>query len=102
MHPASENQKAVKAGKHPAKIVDALYILTEQLDNAARVLEGTYAHAGLWRDLAPDRAAQLEAMLGGFDFLMTAKAVRAYADAWQAEIDAEDDRAALSKEQGDA
>lgn len=72
---------------HPAKIVDALYVFTEQLENAARVLEGTYGHAGLWRDLPKERAEELEKMLGGFDFLMTAKSVRGFADAWQAEID---------------
>lgn len=84
----SQGQEA-KPGKHPANIVEALYVFTEQLENAARVLEGTYGHAGLWRDLPPERADELEKMLGGFDFLMTAKSVRAYADAWQAEIDAE-------------
>lgn len=75
---------------HPAKLVGGLYVLADLLIAADRVLDGTYGHRGIWRDLPKDREAELEKMLGGFDFLMTSKAVREYADAWQAELDAED------------
>lgn len=78
---------ATEQAVHPAKLVDRLYILADLLIDADRVLDGTYGHRGIWRDLPPERADALEKMLGGFDFLMTSKAVRAYADAWQAEID---------------
>jgi len=76
--------------KHPANIVEAIYVLADLMLDASRVLEGTYAHRGLWRDLTPEREAQLEAILGTFDFLMTSKAVREYADAWQAQLDTEE------------
>lgn len=72
------------------KLVEGLYGLADLMIDASRTLEGTYGNRGLWRDLPPDRADALEKMLGGFDFLMTSKAVRAYADAWQAQLDAEE------------
>jgi hypothetical protein len=77
-------------GKHPAKLVETIYILSDLMLDASRVLEGTYGHRGLWRDLPDARADELEKLIGGFDFLMTAKAVRAFADAWQGELDKEE------------
>lgn len=75
--------------KHPAKIIDTIYILSDLLIDASRVLEGTYGLPGLWRDLPEGRADELEGILKGFDFLTAAKAVRSYADTWQSAIDAE-------------
>jgi hypothetical protein len=77
----------VAAPKHPAKLVEAIYTLADTMLDASRVLEGTYGHPGLWRDLPDERAAELEKLIDGFDFLMRSKAVRGYADAWQAELD---------------
>lgn len=81
-----------KATKHPAKVCESIYLLADLLTDIERLLAGTYGHPGLWRDLTPDRADALEAILrddsgGSFDFLTTSKAVRDYADAWQAQID---------------
>jgi len=74
--------------KHPATIVENIYVLADKLLDASRVLEGTFGHNGLWRDLPPGRVDEFEKLLSG-DYLMTSKSVRAYADAWQAELDAE-------------
>lgn len=76
--------------KHPAKLVEAIYTLADLMLDASRVLEGAHAHGGLWRDLPDERAGEMEKLLKGCDFLMTAIAVREYADAWQAELDAEE------------
>jgi hypothetical protein len=76
--------------KHPANIVEAIYVLADLMLDASRVLEGTYAHRGLWRDLPEERCDEPENLLKSFDFLMTSKAVREYADAWQAQLDTEE------------
>ena len=76
--------------KHPAKNVENVYLLADLLTDTQRLLEGTYGHPGLYRDLPADRADALEEILATepFDFLHAAKAVREFADAWQAELDA--------------
>lgn len=74
--------------KHPANIVENIYLLADKLLDASRLLEGTFGHAGLWRDLPANRVDEFEKLLSG-DYLMTSKAIRAYADAWQAELDVE-------------
>lgn len=78
------------AVNHPANICANVQLLADLLVDTSRLLEGTYGHPGLWRDLPTERADELEKLLGGFDFLMTSKVVRAYADAWQAQLDTEE------------
>ena len=74
---------------HPAKAVEALYILADLLIDTDRTINGTYGLTGVWRSLTPERQAQFDAVIGDYDFLMTSRKIRAYADAWQAELDAE-------------
>lgn len=85
-----EQPELIVALKHPASNVENVYRLADLLTDTQRLLEGTYGHPGLYRDLTSERADALEAIMARepFDFLHAAKAVREFADAWQAELDA--------------
>ena len=75
--------------KRPEVLVEQIYMLADLLTDAERLINGTFGHNGLFRDLPQERADQLEKLLGGCDLFMTAKAIRDYADAWQGQLDAE-------------
>jgi len=89
LHPIMQAALAphIPRKQHPTKLVEGLYALADLLADAERVLDGPRGRGGIWRDLSPERADDVEKILGAYDFLMTSKAVRAYADAWQAELD---------------
>jgi hypothetical protein len=75
--------------KRPEILVEQIYMLADLLTDAERLLDGTFGHNGLLRDLPQERADQLEKLLSGCDLFMTAKAIREYADTWQGQLDAE-------------
>lgn len=69
-----------KPARDPADTVEDIYQLADALSQTDKALD-------FWSHLSADREAALEAILGTYDFLMVGKAVRAFADAWQAELD---------------
>ena len=75
--------------KRPEVLVEQIYMLADLLTDAERLLDGTFGHNGLLRDLPQERADQLERLLGGCDLFMTSRAIRKYADAWQGQLDTE-------------
>lgn len=70
------------APRDPARVVADIYDLADCLERADKEL------ANFWNSLSPDREADMESILGTYDFLMVGKKVRAYADAWQGQLDA--------------